>query len=90
MQCNVEKKQLGSLFMLANKSNLCFSYENLERATDYFSDKNKLGQGGSGSVFKVSCVVLRVSSLDVLISQLDNSLPFLWNREFLLTVKLLR
>ncbi|CAH2066586.1 unnamed protein product [Thlaspi arvense] len=47
-----EKKQLGSLFMLANKSNLCFSYENLERATDYFSDKNKLGQGGSGSVFK--------------------------------------
>jgi hypothetical protein len=27
--------------MLANKSNLCFSYENLERATDYFSDKNK-------------------------------------------------
>ncbi|CAG7904282.1 unnamed protein product [Brassica rapa] len=47
-----EKKQLGSLFMLANKSDLCFSYENLERATDYFSDKNKLGQGGSGSVFK--------------------------------------
>ncbi|ESQ28160.1 hypothetical protein EUTSA_v10018240mg [Eutrema salsugineum] len=47
-----EKKQLGSLFMLANKSNLCFSYENLERATDYFSDKNKLGQGGSGSVYK--------------------------------------
>ncbi|KAL0701380.1 hypothetical protein Bca4012_057502 [Brassica carinata] len=25
---------------------------NLEKATDYFSDKNKLGQGGSGSVFK--------------------------------------
>ncbi|KAL1216476.1 Cysteine-rich receptor-like protein kinase 3 [Cardamine amara subsp. amara] len=47
-----EKKQLGSLFMLANKSNLCFSYENLEKATDYFSDKNKLGQGGSGSVYK--------------------------------------
>uniref|UniRef100_A0A1J3GF30 Cysteine-rich receptor-like protein kinase 3 n=1 Tax=Noccaea caerulescens TaxID=107243 RepID=A0A1J3GF30_NOCCA len=47
-----EKKQLGSLFMLANKSDLCFSYENLEKATDYFSDKNKLGQGGSGSVFK--------------------------------------
>ncbi|KAG7586566.1 Protein kinase-like domain superfamily [Arabidopsis thaliana x Arabidopsis arenosa] len=47
-----EKKQLGSLFMLANKSNLCFSYENLERATHYFSDKNKLGQGGSGSVYK--------------------------------------
>ena len=42
--------------MLANKSNICFSYENLEKATDYFSDKNKLGQGGSGSVFKVGCV----------------------------------
>ncbi|XP_033130216.1 cysteine-rich receptor-like protein kinase 3 isoform X1 [Brassica rapa] len=47
-----ENKQLGPLFMLANKSNICFSYENLEKATDYFSDKNKLGQGGSGSVFK--------------------------------------
>ena len=44
--------------MLANKSDLCFSYENLERATDYFSDKNKLGQGGSGSVFKASCVLI--------------------------------
>jgi hypothetical protein len=44
--------------MLANKSNLCFSYENLERATDYFSDKNKLGQGGSGSVYKVSSVLI--------------------------------
>ncbi|KAG2321606.1 hypothetical protein Bca52824_014819 [Brassica carinata] len=47
-----DNKQIGSLFMLANKSNLSFSYENLEKATDYFSDKNKLGQGGSGSVFK--------------------------------------
>ena len=50
--------------MLANKSDLSFSYENLERATDYFSDKNKLGQGGSGSVFKVGCVLI---SLEILI-----------------------
>lgn len=52
--------------MLANKSNLCFSYENLERATDYFSDKNKLGQGGSGSVYKVSYVLtIQACSSDV-------------------------
>lgn len=60
--------------MLANKSNICFSYENLEKATDYFSDKNKLGQGGSGSVFKVGCVffiirLFRVSFSDVPILQ---------------------
>ncbi|XP_010552664.1 PREDICTED: cysteine-rich receptor-like protein kinase 3 [Tarenaya hassleriana] len=47
-----EKKQLGSLFRMANNSSLCFSYETLEKATNYFSHSNKLGQGGSGSVYK--------------------------------------
>ncbi|KAL3501159.1 hypothetical protein ACH5RR_035608 [Cinchona calisaya] len=47
-----EKKQLGVLLQTVNKSKLNFSYETLERATDYFNNANKLGQGGSGSVFK--------------------------------------
>lgn len=47
-----EKKQLGSLLATVNKSKLNISYETLERATNYFHDSNKLGQGGSGSVYK--------------------------------------
>ncbi|XP_008221860.1 PREDICTED: cysteine-rich receptor-like protein kinase 3 isoform X2 [Prunus mume] len=47
-----EKKQLGPLLATVNKSQLNFSYEDLERATNYFHDSNKLGQGGSGSVYK--------------------------------------
>ena len=33
---------------------LFFSFTSIEVATDYFSDENKLGQGGFGPVFKVS------------------------------------
>ncbi|XP_022859539.1 cysteine-rich receptor-like protein kinase 3, partial [Olea europaea var. sylvestris] len=47
-----EKKQLGPLLETVNKSKLNFSYETLERATNYFHESNKLGQGGSGSVYK--------------------------------------
>ncbi|XP_027100620.1 cysteine-rich receptor-like protein kinase 3 isoform X1 [Coffea arabica] len=47
-----EKKQLGALLQTVNKSRLNISYETLERATDYFNNANKLGQGGSGSVYK--------------------------------------
>ncbi|CAN6727153.1 unnamed protein product [Malus baccata var. baccata] len=47
-----EKKQFGALFATVNKSKLNFSYEVLEKATNYFHDTNKLGQGGSGSVYK--------------------------------------
>jgi hypothetical protein len=36
-----------------NKSQLNYSYEVLEKATNYFHNSNKLGQGGSGSVYKV-------------------------------------
>ncbi|XP_057949169.1 cysteine-rich receptor-like protein kinase 3 isoform X3 [Malania oleifera] len=46
------RKQLGALFATLNKSKLNFSYETLERATNYFHHSNKLGQGGSGSVYK--------------------------------------
>ncbi|TQD83175.1 hypothetical protein C1H46_031280 [Malus baccata] len=47
-----EKKQFGALLATVNKSQLNFSYEVLEKATNYFHDSNKLGQGGSGSVYK--------------------------------------
>ncbi|KAG5520842.1 hypothetical protein RHGRI_033421 [Rhododendron griersonianum] len=47
-----ERKQLGALLVSVNKSKLNFSYETLEHATNYFSNSNKLGQGGSGSVYK--------------------------------------
>ncbi|PON99006.1 Serine/threonine protein kinase [Trema orientale] len=47
-----EKKQLGALLDTVNKSKLNFSYEVLEKATNFFHDSNKLGQGGSGSVYK--------------------------------------
>ncbi|KAF7113711.1 hypothetical protein RHSIM_RhsimUnG0111100 [Rhododendron simsii] len=47
-----ERKQLGALLVSVNKSRLNFSYETLEHATNYFSNSNKLGQGGSGSVYK--------------------------------------
>ncbi|XP_059633698.1 cysteine-rich receptor-like protein kinase 3 [Cornus florida] len=47
-----EEKQLGALLATVNKSKLNISYETLERATNYFHDSNKLGQGGSGSVYK--------------------------------------
>lgn len=47
-----ERKQLGAMLAVVNKSKLNVSYEALERATNYFNDSNKLGQGGSGSVYK--------------------------------------
>jgi serine/threonine protein kinase len=35
-----------------DKSHLNFKYESLEKATNSFDGSRKLGQGGSGSVFK--------------------------------------
>ncbi|KAK4744355.1 hypothetical protein SAY87_010667 [Trapa incisa] len=35
-----------------SKSNLNFKYETLERATNYFDEARKLGEGGAGSVYK--------------------------------------
>ncbi|KAB5537529.1 hypothetical protein DKX38_015062 [Salix brachista] len=46
------RKELGALLVTVNKSKLNFSYESLEKATNYFHPSNKLGQGGSGSVYK--------------------------------------
>lgn len=36
------------------KRSLQFKYTTLEKATDYFNEANKLGQGGFGEVFKVN------------------------------------
>ncbi|XP_023914600.2 cysteine-rich receptor-like protein kinase 3 isoform X2 [Quercus suber] len=49
---NHVRKQLGGLLSSLYKSKLNFSYESLEKATNYFHNSNKLGQGGSGSVYK--------------------------------------
>uniref|UniRef100_A0A2N9IQW8 Protein kinase domain-containing protein n=1 Tax=Fagus sylvatica TaxID=28930 RepID=A0A2N9IQW8_FAGSY len=51
-----ERKQLGTMLATVNKSQLNYSYEVLEKATNYFHNSNKLGQGGSGSVYKVISV----------------------------------
>ncbi|KAG5050742.1 hypothetical protein JHK87_002940 [Glycine soja] len=47
-----ERRQFGALLNTVNKSKLNMPYEILEKATDYFSHSNKLGEGGSGSVYK--------------------------------------
>ncbi|XP_065876231.1 cysteine-rich receptor-like protein kinase 3 [Euphorbia lathyris] len=47
-----ERKELGALLSVVNNSKLNFTYETLERATNYFHLSNKLGEGGSGSVYK--------------------------------------
>lgn len=36
-----------------SESNLSFKYADLRKATDNFDQRNKLGQGGYGSVYKV-------------------------------------
>ena len=48
-----EREQLGAMLATVNKSKLNYSYEVLEKATNYFHHSKKLGQGGSGSVYKV-------------------------------------
>lgn len=48
-----DKREMGSFFETLNKSKLNFSYDVLEKATNYFNDSNRLGQGGSGTVYKV-------------------------------------
>ncbi|XP_027362827.1 cysteine-rich receptor-like protein kinase 3 [Abrus precatorius] len=47
-----ERRQFGALLDTVNKSKLNMSYDILEKATNYFNDSNKLGEGGSGSVYK--------------------------------------
>ncbi|VYS68820.1 unnamed protein product [Arabidopsis thaliana] len=46
-----EKRNLGLVSRNFNNSKTKFKYETLEKATDYFSPKKTLGQGGNGTVF---------------------------------------
>ncbi|CAM8876710.1 unnamed protein product [Rhodiola kirilowii] len=53
----IQKKRRGSndvekLVKTLNDSSLNFKYSTIEKATDSFSDANKLGQGGFGTVYK--------------------------------------
>lgn len=40
-----------------------FRYKDLKSATKNFSEENKLGGGGFGDVYKVSCLCWRLSGL---------------------------
>jgi len=44
----------GEVIRAIAASHLSFKYQELRRATDEFNQINKLGQGGYGSVYKVS------------------------------------
>lgn len=46
------RNSLFGLPVALRRSNLAFQYEVLERATDFFDESRKLGQGGAGSVYK--------------------------------------
>lgn len=46
------REKLVALASILKKSGVNFKYETLEKATNYFDISNKLGQGGSGTVFK--------------------------------------
>ncbi|XP_050225433.1 cysteine-rich receptor-like protein kinase 1 [Mercurialis annua] len=52
---------------LHESSNLNFKYEVLEKATNYFNDEMKLGQGGAGSVYKGSLTDGRVVAVKRLV-----------------------
>ncbi|KAJ6882318.1 cysteine-rich receptor-like protein kinase 1 isoform X2 [Populus alba x Populus x berolinensis] len=47
-----KRKRDKTNLRLSPNSSLNFTYEVLEKATEYFDDSRKLGQGGAGSVFK--------------------------------------
>ncbi|KAF8051911.1 hypothetical protein N665_1651s0003 [Sinapis alba] len=46
-----EQRNLGIVSRRFKKSKTKFKYETLQKATDYFSTKKKLGEGGNGTVF---------------------------------------
>ncbi|KAI3730903.1 hypothetical protein L1987_62083 [Smallanthus sonchifolius] len=53
----IQKKRKGSydvkkLSKMLNDSSLNFKYSNVEKATGYWDESNKLGQGGFGTVYK--------------------------------------
>lgn len=59
--CSVVEKEQYDYLASVTDSKLIFSYEMLEKATKYFHDSNKLGEGGSGHIYKVDCPILDIS-----------------------------
>ncbi|XP_057723818.1 uncharacterized protein LOC130939750 [Arachis stenosperma] len=53
--------QFGALLDRVNRSKINMAYKILEKATNYFNDVNKLGQGGSGIVYKWGTLIFRAS-----------------------------
>lgn len=52
---NKTKEDQDNLEEIAAKEQKAFSYKTLVEATANFSSQNKLGEGGFGAVYKVSC-----------------------------------
>ena len=55
---NVEELEDISAEDVSAEESLLYDYEELVVATDNFSSRNKLGQGGFGAVYKVTMVFL--------------------------------
>ncbi|KAG2409364.1 Cysteine-rich receptor-like protein [Vigna angularis] len=70
-----ERRQFGGFLDRVNKSRLNMPYEILEKATDYFNDANKLGQGGSGSVYKVWSLYGSNRLSEVVVPTLEGPFP---------------
>lgn len=54
-ELGIDRRRRGKRSERKNNNELhIFSFESVALATDYFSDANKLGEGGFGSVYKVA------------------------------------
>lgn len=51
-----------------NDSSLNFKFSTLEKATGFFDNANKLGQGGFGTVYKVSKIYIGISVIQTTFS----------------------
>ena len=61
-----------------NNSSLNFKYSTLEKATECFAEANMLGQGGFGTVYKASLLIVTFKHAISLISsntEISSSLP---------------
>lgn len=52
-----DRDSVSEFLRSISESHLCFKYEHLLTATENFDQRNKLGQGGYGSVYKVILIM---------------------------------